>query len=331
MFCPRCGANRLASAPPDAAGEAPDARASGFADRLRALCRAYRTNTAFAAHDGRADSRVAYEPIDEDQPVRRSRARLYAGGACAAVVLASAVYLTVAGDDAGPLPGVQMVDGVVDASPAQHAELDGGASDAPPLLASSASSAPSPPSLQSTAETTQQAAAPPPSARAVDARGVQANAGERTDISRELAIARSNLGKGSLWPARRAVANALAAQPDNEDAQRLHAELASRERARDALLGYARQCARNSQWSCVRQYAAQAQSVDRSSRAARRLLVRAAVAGGAGSAARAAPRWAAQDGSDNVLDRLRRWIEARTPAHTPVRRYPPQLQSWDHP
>jgi hypothetical protein len=342
MFCPGCGANQLAP-PPDAAADAPDAPQApdahampdmpthGFADRLRALCNASAANPATATHYGDDYPPVAYDPIDEDHPLPRSRRRLYAGGALAAGVFAFAAYLMLSGGDSGPSRGAQIVEGVVSGL---H-EVPLGFYRASPQQAAGNTS------QHASQQATQQAALQPQDTHANDVRAPKANAGGRTDVSRQLAIARSNLGRNSLWPARRAVANALAAQPGNDDAQRIRAELAARERERDALLLYARQCAHSGQWNCVRQYAGQAQSVDRSSREARRLLLRATVASsavrpgvapGPEARPRAAPAVvAAEDSSPDVLERVRRWFEEHASRRTPVKRYPPQLQSWDHP
>jgi hypothetical protein len=99
-----------------------------------------------------------------------------------------------------------------------------------------------------------------------------AYANARPDVARELASARASLDKNNLWPARRSIMAALAAQPGNADAQRMRAELAAREQQRDALIGQARQCERQRQWACMRQDAGHAVTIDASSREARRLL-----------------------------------------------------------
>jgi hypothetical protein len=115
------------------------------------------------------------------------------------------------------------------------------------------------------------------------ARGSNGAEHARPDVARDLASARLSLDRNRLWPARRAITSALAAQPDNAEAQQMRAELAAREQQRDSLLRSARQCAREDQWSCARQNAGHALTVDASSQEAKKLLARASAGRGAGN------------------------------------------------
>ncbi|MFD1559729.1 hypothetical protein ACFSHT_29505 [Paraburkholderia silviterrae] len=93
-----------------------------------------------------------------------------------------------------------------------------------------------------------------------------------TDVARNLAIARVSLDKNDLGPAHRSIMTALAEQPGNGEARQLHAELVSREQERDALLGYARLCARQADWVCAWHNAGHALTIDASNSEARNLL-----------------------------------------------------------
>ncbi|QBR03078.1 hypothetical protein [Paraburkholderia pallida] len=109
------------------------------------------------------------------------------------------------------------------------------------------------------------------------------NTGARADVTGSVARARASLDRNSLWPARRAVMVALAAQPGNKEALQIRAELVLREHERDALLDSARQCAREGRWACVWNNASHARSVDVSSREAQKLLSYAVARRGADS------------------------------------------------
>ncbi|MCG5075134.1 hypothetical protein L5014_17485 [Paraburkholderia sp. RG36] len=100
----------------------------------------------------------------------------------------------------------------------------------------------------------------------------------RNRAADSLRHARWNLDKHNLSQAHKHIAAALAAQPGNRKAQRIRAELVSREHERGYLLAYARLCAREGQWTCARDNAAYALRVDASSRTARKLLSRAIAA-----------------------------------------------------
>lgn len=104
------------------------------------------------------------------------------------------------------------------------------------------------------------------------------------NIARNLASARASLDKNDLGSARGAIMTALAQQPDNGRALEMQSELVSREEQRDALLGYARLCAREGQWVCTWHNAGHALTVDASSPDARALLSRAIAENGASHA-----------------------------------------------
>jgi hypothetical protein len=110
-----------------------------------------------------------------------------------------------------------------------------------------------------------------------------------SDAARSLARARASLDRNSLWPARRDIMTALAEQPRNGEAQQMRSELASREHERESLLASARLCVREGHWTCVRNNAAHALTVDASSRTARELLSRAIARQGSGSSERSDP------------------------------------------
>jgi hypothetical protein len=102
-------------------------------------------------------------------------------------------------------------------------------------------------------------------------------AGLHADIARNVAMARANLDKNNLGPARRAIMAALAEQPGNGEALEMQAELVSREQERDSLLGYARLCARQADWVCAWHNAGHALTIDASNSEARDMVSRAMV------------------------------------------------------
>lgn len=102
-------------------------------------------------------------------------------------------------------------------------------------------------------------------------------ASERAEVARNIASARASLDKDNLEPARGAIMNVLAVQPGNGSALQMQADLASREHERDALLGYARLCEREGQWTCMWENAGRAVSMDTSSAEAKWLLSHAMV------------------------------------------------------
>jgi hypothetical protein len=68
------------------------------------------------------------------------------------------------------------------------------------------------------------------------------------------------------------LAAAIAAQPDNRDAQRMRSTVRTREEERDALLSLARGCGYVGHWPCVSRNAGTALEIDAGSKEARRLV-----------------------------------------------------------
>jgi len=318
MFCPQCGANQLATPSPTAPeGEfAPAGRPRGFADRLRAYCGALPGRIGDASPYGSDYPAIDYDPIDEERVPRRSRLPLYACSALALIAFMLAAYVILPRNRYEPIPGVQVIEGSVGGGQ-QASPVPGTTERGVPSVAGAVAPRGDPSATGIDAD------APPQRAAAGNTPSAPKRvANPSRDVSRQLAIARANLHRNSLWPARRAVMNALAGQPGNDDAQRLRADLASRERERDALLGNARQCARSGQWGCVRQYASRAASVDTSSREARRLLARAGGNQGVNVTQ--------QRADPDLLNRLHRWFE-QSIAQAQTRPPRPLSPPWDHP
>jgi hypothetical protein len=94
----------------------------------------------------------------------------------------------------------------------------------------------------------------------------------RADASRQIRSARANLQQNNLAATRTRLAAAIAAQPDNPDAQRMREALAAREQQRDALLSVARGCSYVGHWGCVWFKAGDALLVDSSSKEAHSLV-----------------------------------------------------------
>jgi hypothetical protein len=113
------------------------------------------------------------------------------------------------------------------------------------------------------------AQAPTPSAEP------KAPADERPKAApRGLQAARESLQKNNLKDAKAALADVLAAQPDNSEALRLRRDLQSREQSRDASLRIAHGCERQQSWTCVWHNAGDALTIDTSSADAKALVVR---------------------------------------------------------
>ena len=303
LFCPACGATQRSARAP-ARGERafapppspPPSRPPGFAGRLRAWCGASPYGAGYPV--------IGYEAIDEKRGAPRARLPLYACSVLALVACMLAVYLMTARGRYEPVRSVQVTEGSVRiARDATHA-----------------TAANTKPAAESAVATDPGAPAPKRAANA-------------PRVARQLALARANLTRNRLWPARRAIQHALAGQPGNDDAQRLRTELMARERQRDALLGYARQCARGGQWDCVRQYAGRAASVDTSSREARRLLARAAGDRRDQRDPRGQrERIAVQRADPDLFARLHRWFERSIAQAQQAQAQPPRRPSpWDHP
>ncbi|QGZ65413.1 hypothetical protein [Paraburkholderia acidisoli] len=108
-----------------------------------------------------------------------------------------------------------------------------------------------------------------------NARSAKSGGYAHADLARNLSIAHAGLDKDNLSLARSAVNRVLSEQPRNGDAQQMQQDLTSRESDRDALLGYARLCARQQNWTCAWQNAGHALTIDSSSQDARSLLAQA--------------------------------------------------------
>jgi hypothetical protein len=270
IFCPQCGANQLAV--PDADESASGAAPRGFASRLREFILRGRSMRYV---DDPYPTTYDYESIDESRGLRRLRRTLYVCGALA--VAGFAAYLVVPGNE--PSQSGQTVaasaQGATDARSAAPSSQD---IDIAGLNIAPSQSQPKTDidiaGLDVGGQSTPLAATPDPSANGSAAPASKSDPNWHADATRPLDIARANLKRNDLWAARRAIEDALFAEPDNADALRLRADLASRERDRDLLLDHARQCARIGQWHCARQYAGRAASIDTSSRDAKRLLAR---------------------------------------------------------
>ncbi|CAG9214234.1 conserved hypothetical protein [Paraburkholderia tropica] len=291
IFCPQCGANQLAGASRGGEGGTPE--------RPRVVSQRFHTERgAVPAGFGRERFYADYDGYraHESHGARRSRLPLYAFGAVALVAAALAGYVISHRDaPAGAMIG-QSVEGAVSSqqdgtrAPSATTATVHAAPLAGPAPAHRDATARAVPSVA--AVPTQSAhAAPTPRNGAVDARAsadqsAEKNGGTatRADVARNLAVARTNLDKNRLWPARRAITSALAAQPGNAEAQQMKADLQAREQERDALLGYGRLCAREGKWSCAWQNAGHAVTIDASSQEAKRLLARSIAAQGVGTA-----------------------------------------------
>jgi hypothetical protein len=271
LFCPSCGANQRAIPPRrEAPGETgPDAQyvpRRRFLDRWRAFLGA----TGLGAGNGYA---FDYGPVDEDRGVPRPRwLRRIAWGALAASAFVFIAYAILPDDSvigSMSISSAPSTEGSVQASQDSLSDPDTALSMSRPGLGLPGDTTDAvAQDLAADKNIPADRASPPPMKGRANAR-VDAN------VDRQLATVRADLGRNSLWPAHRAMRSALAMQPGNDDAQVLSAELASRERERNALLGHAQLCARRGEWVCVREYAGRAARVDTSSVEARRLLARA--------------------------------------------------------
>lgn len=121
------------------------------------------------------------------------------------------------------------------------------------------------------------AAARAPSAASPSAKEEPHSERRQASVAHSIAVAQENLAKNNLSAARRAIAAAQAAQPDNSDAFMLQRDLVSREQARDAALVAARTCLVEQRWTCAWHNAGNALSIDASSGEARALVNRAMI------------------------------------------------------
>lgn len=238
-----------------------------------------------------------------------SREALYAVGAIAIVAAVVASFIAMNRDDSTPGAQVSNAPAATQSSPqdALQPQDDGrvatGAvgdpmaskSAPPPMLpvvpAAPAAPAPSvavaPPSVATVTvpsapsaqpHVTNAAAAPPAQLAPTrvppddNSRAAKSNGYAHADLARNLSIAHAGLDKDNLSLARSAINRVLSEQPRNGDAQEMQQDLSSRESDRDALLGYARLCARQQNWTCAWQNAGHALTIDSSSQDARSLL-----------------------------------------------------------
>ncbi|MFT4065315.1 MAG: hypothetical protein QM685_11200 [Paraburkholderia sp.] len=119
------------------------------------------------------------------------------------------------------------------------------------------------------------ASATPDPARATAPKPMSAEEKQRADAARYLRAARASMKANNLSAAKSRIAAALAAQPDNRDAQRLRSAVHTLEQQRDALLSLARSCGYIGHLACTSRDAGIALQIDSSSKAARRLATQA--------------------------------------------------------
>ncbi|WP_233847549.1 hypothetical protein [Paraburkholderia sp. HD33-4] len=143
-----------------------------------------------------------------------------------------------------------------------------------PRLASVRPTAPTPPAA-SPSEQRSIASATPDTSRAAAPQPISAEDQRRADAARYLKAAHVSLKANNLSAAKSRIAAALAAQPDNRDAQRLRSTVHTLEQQRDALLSLARGCRSIEHWDCTSRNAGIALQIDSSSKDARRLATRA--------------------------------------------------------
>ncbi|MFP6561978.1 hypothetical protein WJ542_27295 [Paraburkholderia sp. B3] len=222
-----------------------------------------------------------------EPPGHRSRQQFYAFASVAVFALAFAAYGIAHHEEKEPAPVAQTAKGPVLAPqvvavPATRAP----ANDTEPPAAPQALAEPAPraPPRMANRDAARQNADAPMNRHEERVAVRKTSANLHADAARNLASARASLDKSNLWPARRAIMSALAEEPGNSEALQMQAELVSRERERDALLGYARLCARQGQWVCAWQNAGHALTVDASSHPASELLARAIARRGASTA-----------------------------------------------
>ncbi|SDD90686.1 hypothetical protein [Paraburkholderia lycopersici] len=262
ILCPECGANQLAAASrTEAASESsPDERVRGVAERLRENLGGERTY------------RGDYPSIDEAQISQKPHRPFPVWAGFGALAIALAGYAVWHHSGWEPKLGAQVVVGSVLGSKGNHVAL-ATRSHSAQAMAALPRHGPAAKAGTAHANAIRPGVALQKAVSSERAPASPAYANALPDVARSLAIARTSLDRNNLWPARRAIMNALAAQPGNADAQQMRAELVAREQQRDVLIGRARLCAHERQWACVRQDAGHAASVDASSREAKHLLV----------------------------------------------------------
>jgi hypothetical protein len=94
------------------------------------------------------------------------------------------------------------------------------------------------------------------------------------DVPDALRTARAGLAHSNLSEAKAAISDALSIEPDNAEALQMQSDLKDRENQRDVALNVANTCAKDKLWTCVRERASQALSIDVSSPDAQALLER---------------------------------------------------------
>jgi len=114
------------------------------------------------------------------------------------------------------------------------------------------------------------------------------------DVPESLLAARTGLQANDLTGAQSALAEVLAAQPDNADARLMQQDLLQREAKRDNALRIANACAAQRQWGCVRRNASDALAIDATSPAAKSVLENAIVQTGWNTPAAPTARGGAQ-------------------------------------
>jgi len=336
MYCPQCGASQL-----------------GFANRVRALVRGPMRGDAPGApppQDGASPDRAGSDSDAGPAAARPRRLGWRPVFACSALaVVAYAAYQVGRGDAPTPDAPTQQASAAPDAPAAVAGAVANGTPTDPNALAGTNGTSSDPNAIPADVPPGTRSAAPPmqnidiaglniasgafapvtaPSFPASDiqtpapAAAPNASAKVPAHVGIDIAIAREALSRHRLWPARRALENALRAQPGNADALQLQTDLSSREHERDDLIDHARNCARSGEWACERNYAEQAANVDTSSLEAKRLL-----AGGSGHRR----RYVSQRYSDpDLLGRLRSWIH-QSVAQSDVRASSPQTPEWYRP
>ncbi|MFM0019722.1 zinc ribbon domain-containing protein [Paraburkholderia azotifigens] len=127
------------------------------------------------------------------------------------------------------------------------------------------------------------------------------------NVADALRAARTALARNNLAEAQSALSDALSVESGNTDAIQMQSDLKDRENKRDVALGAATTCAKDKQWGCVRERAAQALAIDVSSVDAQALLERMILttgwkplAGAAASAPRAGTPQANANANTNV-------------------------------
>lgn len=287
IFCPRCGVNRLVAPGArtrESGAQTLSSAAMGSADTFASVGLTAPTGLAPTRPPGAPGARVAparvssveaptrtfeYESHDEADFARRKRVPLVACGSLAALAVLTAFLIGHRGDDGARASAAQVAEGAV-IGRTTPADVRSGVPAAVAAAAAAAPPAPRSGNKPPIASNFAVVAGAPTSSASKSASGA------RSDVAASLASARAYLDQNRLAAAHAVLARVLAVQPGNDAAQRMRAELTTREQDRDALLAYAHRCGRAGQWGCVRHDAARALAIDASSREAKWWLARAA-------------------------------------------------------